>query len=710
MKIRHIAVFVVLASWLAASAVATADDGVKDPQKLIATLNSNAPAAEKAITCKRLAIYGGKEAIPALAPLLADEHLSSWARIALEAIPGPEADEALRQALDKVQGRPLVGLINSIGVRACDAKAVEPLAAKLKDANVEVASAAAVALGRIGNDAATQALENALSSVAPAARSAVAQGCVLCAEKRLAEGKNDAAIAIYDLVRGKSDLPKQRIREATRGAILARNAAGVPLMIELLHSDDKQMFNLGLTVARELSGRETTDALVAEFGKATPERQSLLILAIADRGDAAGLPTMLQAAKSGSDSVKLTIVKLLRQHGNASCVPLLLDFAVGAQSELADAAVDSLAGLPGKDVDADIVARLPNAAGKTRFVLLQLAGDRVLTAAVPEAIKAASDTDLQIRLQALRTLGAAVTFKDLSVLVDRVAGAPENAGEAKTAFFALKTACTRMADIEGASAKLAAAMPSAKVPAKIQLLEVLTAVGGKKALETVAAAATDSNADIQDAGTRLLGKWMTLDAAPVLVKLLSATKDPKQETRLVRAYIRMSRQFPMSNEERVKMCRTAIRIAKNDPEKKLILTVLGRYASPESLQMTAELAKQDSLKADAGKAVFMIVQKIGSNSPQAQQVLAQMGMQQVKIEIVKAEYGAGNNKKDVTGQVREGLRGIPIILLKNSNYNEVFGGDPAPGTAKQLTIEYRFNGKDGKATFPENATIFLPKP
>ncbi len=50
-------------------------------------------------------------------PLLADKELTSWARIALEAIPGPAADEALREAMGDVEGRTLIGVINSIGVR-----------------------------------------------------------------------------------------------------------------------------------------------------------------------------------------------------------------------------------------------------------------------------------------------------------------------------------------------------------------------------------------------------------------------------------------------------------------------------------------------------------------------------------------------------------------------------------------------------------------
>src|SRR5947207_8275999 len=74
-------------------------------RELIAVLRSDAPEAEKALTCKQLSLYGSSEAVPELAKLLANERLSSWTRIALEAIPGSAADEALRNAAGQLQGR-----------------------------------------------------------------------------------------------------------------------------------------------------------------------------------------------------------------------------------------------------------------------------------------------------------------------------------------------------------------------------------------------------------------------------------------------------------------------------------------------------------------------------------------------------------------------------------------------------------------------------
>jgi HEAT repeat protein len=544
--------------------------------KYLAVLRSDAPAAEKALACKGLAIYGGKDAVPALAPLLADEQLSSWARIALQAIPDQAAEEALRQAMGKLQGRLLIGVINSVAVRR-DAKAVDGLIERLKDADSEVASAAAVALGHIGGAVAEQTLESSLADAPAAIRSAVAEGCIRCAENLQADGNAEQAVKLFEAV-CRADVPKQRIVEATRGAILARSSAGTPLLLEQLRSPDKARFAIGLRVARELAGREATEALAAELPRATPERQALLLLALADRRDTAVLPAVLEAAKSGSDDVRTAAVRALGQLGDASCVPMLLEAAMDADSGLSQTALSVLANVPGKDMDDDVLARLAKADGKTRLVLIQLAGLRSIGSAVPLLLKAADDPDAQVRSAALVALGRTMAPDDLPVLIARVAGT-QDANEAAAAVKAVGAACQRMPDREACAEQLAAAMSSSPVAAKCRFLEVLAAVGGTKALQTVAAAAKDRQPEMQDTATRLLGEWMTIDAAPVLLDLAENAPEKKYKIRALRGYIRLVRQFPLTDEQRAGMCRRAMEAAERDDERKLVLEVLDRYPS-----------------------------------------------------------------------------------------------------------------------------------
>src|SRR4051812_27378106 len=124
------------------------------------------PKAEKAIACKQLATVGTKACVPELAKLLQDKELHSWARIALEAIPNAAADQALVEAAKSLKGQLLVGTINSIGVRRSSG-AVDILSKRLTSKNAEVASASAVALGRIGDGQAENILRKSLADARP---------------------------------------------------------------------------------------------------------------------------------------------------------------------------------------------------------------------------------------------------------------------------------------------------------------------------------------------------------------------------------------------------------------------------------------------------------------------------------------------------------------------------------------------------------------
>ncbi len=135
-----------------------------------------------------------------------------------------------------------------------------------------------------------------------------------------------------------------------------------------------------------------------------------------------------------------------------------------------------------------------------------------------------------------------------------------------------------------------------------------------------------------------------------------------------------------------------------------------RYPSVDMLRLAVGAAKTPSLKNDAAAISLVIAQKIGGSSVDVQKLLAQVGHDPVKVEIIRAEYGAGTKFKDVTEALRRHVRAFPLIVLPSSSYNASFGGDPLPGIPKQLKIRYRIDGKPAEVSFPENATIMLPIP
>ena len=685
------------------------DGPATSPEKeaeLIGILQSDRPASEKAIACKNLAIYGSGKAVPELAKLLGNEQLSSWCRIALEVIPGSEADEALRKGTESVQGKLLVGTINSIGVRR-DTSAVELLSARLQDPDAEVASAAAVALGRIGTRDAAKSLQNVLATSPANVRSAVAEGCVLCAERFHAEGLDTEAVALYDFVR-KAEVPEQRMLEATRGAILARKQQGIPLLIEAFKSPNKNQFNIALSTAREFPGKEIDEVLASEMPKQTPERAALMITAMADRSETVVLPAILKAAKSGPKPVRVAALNALGRVGNTTCVSTLLESAVEADAEISQTAKKSLIEVPGESIDKEIVGRLAKPEVKVYPLLIELVGERRIEA-LPALLKALDASDKGVRRAALISLGNMVPADKLSVLIKQVLS-PKNAEDAALAVQALKTACVRMPDRDACSAELATAMEKTSVSNKISLLKILGSVTGKKALQTIATAAKNEDPQLQDAASAILGDWMTIDAAPVLLDLAKTAPEEKFQIRAMRGYIKAARQFQMSEPERIEMCKLATAACSRTAEKKLVIEILGRYPHLEMLKMAVQAYKDPELKDDAAQAALVIAQKIGNQSPETRELLASIELGKVKLEIIKAEYGAGAKQKDVTEILQKKASDTPMIKLSSDNYNECFGGDPAPDTAKQLKVQYKMNERPGEVTLPENSLIILPMP
>jgi HEAT repeat protein len=612
---------------VAASAWTVAQDrpaaNVKQ-RDLIAVLQSDAPKGDKAITCKRLAIYGSEQSVPALAPLLADKELASWARIALEAIPGPVADAALRDAVGKLEGRLLIGVINSIGVRR-DVDAVDTLVQKLDGADAGVASAAAVALGHIGGEQAAKALTQSLADAPAGVRSAVAEGCILCAEWFLARERTEEAVKLYDTVR-QADVPNQRHLEAIRGAILARQSAGVPLLIEQLRSEDKERLGIGLRTARELPGRDVTEALAVELAGLSPDRRPLLLLALADRNDSAVIPTVHKAAQSSSKDLRITAINILIRLGDVSCVPLLLEAAIEDDAKLEQAAMETLVRLPGKDVDADLLARLPRAQGKLQQVLIELAGQRQISEALPVVVSSLQDIDAGIRGVAVETIGIIGQDEqtaDLVKLIQKTDSSEERAGIRK-ALLAISGRC----GVKCIS-YLRPLMQSRDNELHMIGLRALAIIGGPEALTDVKSAIENAEPSVQDEAVRILSTWPNnwpedSEAGQTLLMLATSAEKMSHQVLGLRGYLQYVRgNKKFSNEQKVANVTEVWSHIKRPEERRLAIAVLGEAPSSNALELLTTLAEDSVVAEEAYSALVRIAgQDInGISKEQRQQVL-----------------------------------------------------------------------------------------
>jgi hypothetical protein len=178
-------------------------------QRLAGYLGASYSSVARSFVCRELAIIGSAASVPGLAPLLLDDELSVFARHALERIPGPEADKALRDAIGRSKGRTRIGIINSVAVRR-DSRSVS-LLVKAASEEPEATAAAAKALGEIGTTESAKALEAFRGKGTPAQRLAVADAFLICGERLIASGERAQALKLLETLTDSSQPPHVRL-------------------------------------------------------------------------------------------------------------------------------------------------------------------------------------------------------------------------------------------------------------------------------------------------------------------------------------------------------------------------------------------------------------------------------------------------------------------------------------------------------------------
>ncbi len=184
--------------------------------RLLAALKSEISRDAQDYLCRKLAVIGTAASVPTLAGLLLSEKNSHMARFALERIPAPEAAQALREALGRVNGNLKIGVISSLGGRR-DGAAVGALAGLLRESDGAIARAAALALGAIGSVESAAALTAFLATPGGDKRHAV-DALLACGEALLAANRKADALSIYNSLAGEKQARLVRLA-ATRGIL-----------------------------------------------------------------------------------------------------------------------------------------------------------------------------------------------------------------------------------------------------------------------------------------------------------------------------------------------------------------------------------------------------------------------------------------------------------------------------------------------------------
>jgi len=587
-------------------------------QRFIRFLASDATFAGKQFICKRLSIIGTERAVGTLAGMLTDAKYSDMARYALERIGGEAVNEALREALPKAAGLARIGIINSLG-ECGDKQAVEALAAYIHDADSATAQAAVAALGKIGGERAANLLDKALSRATGKIRKDLSVAYLLCAGRFLERGYTNSALGIYRQLYSGGEAAPTRIA-AFRGFIIAAKAAGRQVTDEMLQAitgEDQPIQVAAIAMVRDVADTPMVKELSRQLPQLPAELQVQLLSALADHGDSAALPAVVEAADSGDDSVRIEALAALRVLGGAGEVNLLARTAAKSKALEQQTARDSLYRLRGPEVDRTIVTAIAKGDPDVQVELIRSVEQRNIVDAVETLLQTAGTGTPNVKIESLKVLQAIARADHLPALVKLLVSEPDQLVRSQ-AENAIAAVAVKIPQGQNRAAVVLGALRSARrVPDRCSLLGVLGKIGDDKGLPALRSALQDRQQQVREAAIRALSQWHNDKAADDLLGVAQSTDNPVHRALALRGLVRLlglGSDRPAARS--LEMYSQAMELAADVNEKKMVLSGLANTKEPGALQMAATYLADENLNREAAAAVVKIAAAIHSSHPQ----------------------------------------------------------------------------------------------
>ena len=358
------------------------------------------------------------------------------------------------------------------------------------------------------------------------------------------------------------------------------------MVVGLLSDKDKDLRAVGLDQVRtEAKGAAATKQFAAQLPKLMPAAQAALLSALADRGDAAARPAVLELLTASKDeSVRVAAIAAIGALGGADDLPVLLKSLAGGSTVEKAAARASLEKLRGEAVPGAIAAELKKSPPPLRVALIEILTSRRALETVPSILPSAVDDDPAVRVAAMTALGQMAKAEHipdmLSGVLKAMKGSERDAAETAVAFV-----CNRVIDPD---TKFGRAGPVIAAILKLQavdsdneataLIPALGRIGGPQALAEVKSYLANLQSRNKwaksraDAGLEAMCKWTDATVADELLALAEKADNDAHRAMTFQALVRVgSMRDKRPDLARLDRMKQAMSIAKSPEEKTLVI-------------------------------------------------------------------------------------------------------------------------------------------
>jgi HEAT repeat protein len=584
---------------------------------MIEFLQSDATAAGKQYVCRELGVIGTAGSVPVLAELLAAPGMAGTALLALEKIPGPEADRALLDVLEEGEEGLQIAVINSLAARQVTA-AIIPLRKLMHNDSENLARTAISALGSLGGEAAARSLEDFSPEAPTSLKWAVLDARLKCADRFMEGGDDKNAAIIYEQVY-QADPPQTLKYNALAGKFKTTSEDPYTFILNHLLQEDPEFHPYIVQLAYQLDNSHELGRIFDDLRGSENLPVSHLFAALAFIGDPSVHPEVIASLvrREENEDVRRAALRALVSIGEPSDVILLAEMAAAAVGPEKELARQSLYMLPGSKTNENIRSGIREQTGDIRAELIRSTGERNMAQATGLLFEFTSDPDRTVRVESIRALGKLASPEFLSdlitVLVQR-----DTRRERQEAERAIYGVIQKMPVSADPSASIIEALGSSEDPEVIaSLINILGMIGDGKDLDVLRVYLESREEGVQLAAIRALSGWP--DAGPMedLKQLTSSTDDQRKHTLALRGYIDVVLvDNQMSDDDKLKEIRQAYDLSTNTAESRMVISGLSRIGSLEALDMAIGLLEEPDLKKEAEAAVVRIAGGTSWESPE----------------------------------------------------------------------------------------------
>ena len=556
----------------------------------------------KAFLIHQLNLIAGDKSVAAVKKYLTDERLSEPAAQVLLNARGPQAAQALLDALSQAEGKPQVTIVKALGELHCK-RAVSQITPLINSNNKQLQKVALAALAGIGDPSSYKTLYNAAKANDFAYDATNAAEAFLNYTARLAEENETdlckkACKAIF-----KANQSDDLLHNYSKALFIYTRNFGyeaMPLLLKAVDNSNKAFRYSALNLAANVGGVAATREWIAKAKSVNPEVKGEIIYMLGQKGDPLAIDFVKENLDAPDQNVREeSITALLKLQERGATPVLIAHLAEGKDVEATKGALLQL--LDEKHL-APVAAELSQTSGKVKAAFVDLIAAKSGKAYFNDILGLTNSSDSDVRTAAFSALKKVSSEENLNDLIKLLLSAL-NDNQITQVQLAVTEAARNVPDEKTENGKVLNALKSTDDKEKI--ITILPEIGGPIALQTATDYFNNASGKTKQAAFEALINWKDYSASPALFDISKSSTGEYREKAFA-GFLRQVSSASLPDDEKLLQYRKVMPFAQTTEEKTEVINSIGNLNTFLSMVYLEPFLDDNNLQQVAARAIMKI--------------------------------------------------------------------------------------------------------